>query len=129
MRPHGADLEDGIKFACHHSGVFATAETVDRTPSAPDVEAIQADVARYLPEVDPVPVQSAVCCYTNTPDGHFIVDRHPGDDRVVLVSACSGHGFKFSPVLGAIAADLVDGQRPAFDPSPFAVTRLGRLER
>ena len=108
MRALGADLEDGVKFARHHGGVIATADTIDRTPSAADVAAIGADVARYLPGLDPMPVRSAVCCYTNTPDGHFLVDRHPAHDRVVVVSPCSGHGFKFARVLGAIAADLVD---------------------
>ncbi|HWH23455.1 MAG TPA: N-methyltryptophan oxidase, partial [Candidatus Limnocylindria bacterium] len=44
--------------------------------------------------------------YTNTPDHHFILDLHPQDDRVVICSACSGHGFKFSNVIGSIAADL-----------------------
>ena len=89
MRAFGADLEEGVKFARHHSGVTGTADSLDRTPSAEDVAAIRPDVRRYLPEIDPVPVQSAVCCYTNTADGHFIVDRHPAHDRVVVVSACS----------------------------------------
>ena len=96
MRALGADLEDGVKFARHHSGVTGTADTIDRAPSADDVAAIQPDVRRYLPGVDPVPVRSAVCCYTNAADGHFIVDRHPAHDRVVVISACSGHGFKFA---------------------------------
>ncbi len=78
MRALGADLEDGVKFARHHSGVTGTADTIDRAPSTDDVGAIQSDVRRYLPDVDPVPMRSAVCCYTNAADGHFIVDRHPG---------------------------------------------------
>ena len=49
-----------------------------------------------------------MCSYTNTPDGHFLIDRHPGHHAVILVSPCSGHGFKFAPVVGAIAADFVD---------------------
>jgi sarcosine oxidase len=119
----GDDLEDGIKFACHHSGVFATADTVDRTPSAADVRAIQADVPRYLPDVDPVPVRSSVCCYTNTPDGHFVVDRHPAEARVVLVSACSGHGFKFASVFGELIADFVADVNVHEMLAPFALGR------
>jgi len=45
--------------------------------------------------------------YTNTPDFDFIVDFHPQDERVVLLSPCSGHGFKLSNVMGSIGADLV----------------------
>ncbi|MEO5823295.1 MAG: N-methyl-L-tryptophan oxidase [Vicinamibacteraceae bacterium] len=129
MRALGDDLEDGVKFARHHSGVVSTADTVDRTASAADVEAIEADVRRYLPIVDPVPVQSAVCCYTNAADGHFIVDRHPADDRVLIVSACSGHGFKFASVLGAIAANMADDVNVHGDLAPFAIGRYSPPRR
>ena len=45
--------------------------------------------------------------FTNTPDEHFVVDRLAGTPEALVVSACSGHGFKFAPVVGDIAADLV----------------------
>ena len=45
--------------------------------------------------------------YTNTTDGHFIIDFLPEDSNVVIASACSGHGFKFASVIGEIVADLV----------------------
>jgi sarcosine oxidase len=49
--------------------------------------------------------------YTNTPDANFIVDRLGDHPNVVIASACSGHGFKFSSVIGEILADLVlDGE-------------------
>ena len=52
-----------------------------------------------------------VCMYTNTPDAHFIIDRLAADPNVLVASACSGHGFKFSTVIGEILADLViDGE-------------------
>ena len=129
MRALGDDLEDGVKFARHHSGVTGAADAIDRTPSAADVAAIQTDVGRYLPEVDPVPVRSAVCCYTNAADGHFIVDRHPAHDRVVVVSACSGHGFKFASVLGGIAANMVDDVNVHGDLAPFAIGRYSPPRR
>jgi sarcosine oxidase len=120
MRGLGADLEDGVKFARHHSGLIAPIDAIDRRPSAADVTAIGPDVARYLPGLAPTPVRSAVCCYTNTPDGHFLIDRHPDHPAVVLVSACSGHGFKFAPVVGALAADLVDDVNVHVPVPPFA---------
>jgi len=129
MRGLGADLEDGVKFARHHSGIIGTADGIDRTPSADDVAAIRADAARYLPEIDPVPVRSAVCCYTNAADGHFFVDRHPAHDRVVVISACSGHGFKFASVLGGIAAMMVDDVNVHGDLAPFAIGRYGPPRR
>jgi sarcosine oxidase len=65
-----------------------------------------------------------VCLYTNTPDEHFIVDVHPDDDRVVLVSPCSGHGFKFAPAIGEAVADLCEGTRPSLDLSAFRLSRF-----
>jgi sarcosine oxidase len=48
-----------------------------------------------------------VCLYTNTPDEVFVIDRHPAASGVAFASACSGTGYKFAPVVGAILADLV----------------------
>jgi len=129
MRALGADLEDGVKFARHHSGVTGTADTIDREPSTDDVGAIQSDARRYLPDVDPVPMRSAVCCYTNAADGHFIVDRHPAHDRVVVISACSGHGFKFASVLGGIAANMLDDVNVHGDLAPFTIGRYSPPRR
>jgi sarcosine oxidase len=124
MRGLGDDLEDGVKFACHHSGVIAaSADAVDRQPGAADVAAIRADVSRYLPGLAPEPVRSSVCTYTNTPDGHFLVDRHPRHREVILVSPCSGHGFKFASVLGELVADLVENGNVHGVLAPFAAGR------
>jgi sarcosine oxidase len=124
MRGEGDDLEEGVKFACHHSGVVAaSAAAVDRQPAVADVAAIGADVSRYLPGLDPEPVRSSVCTYTNTPDGHFLVDRHPRHDAVILVSPCSGHGFKFASVLGELVADLVVDVNVHGMLAPFAAGR------
>jgi hypothetical protein len=46
--------------------------------------------------------------YTNSPDGHFVIDRHPEHSNVLIVSPCSGHGFKFCPVVGEIVSDFVE---------------------
>ncbi|HAH49321.1 MAG TPA: N-methyl-L-tryptophan oxidase, partial [Planctomycetaceae bacterium] len=59
-----------------------------------------------MPGLSPQPVRHAVCMYTRTPDGHFIVDRHPVNQRVVYGAGFSGHGFKFASVIGEILADL-----------------------
>jgi sarcosine oxidase len=70
--------------------------------------------------------RSAVCLYTNSPDQDFIVDLHPDSSRVIVLSPCSGHGFKFAPVIGDVAADLVlDGRTPR-DISRFSLTRFAK---
>ena len=64
-------------------------------------------VARTVFELaDPEPVGAETCLYTNTADERFVLERH---GRIVVGSACSGHGFKFAPVVGARLADLVEG--------------------
>ena len=52
-------------------------------------------------------LESATCLYTLMPDGHFLIDRHPQHPQVLIVSPCSGHGFKFTPVIGEVVSDLV----------------------
>ena len=56
-------------------------------------------------------VAAQTCLYTMMPDGDFLIDRLPGWPQVIVASPCSGHGFKFAPVIGEILADLAD--RPA----------------
>ncbi len=60
-----------------------------------------------------------MCLYTNMPDGHFLIDRHPQWKNVLIASPCSGHGFKFAPVIGEILADLVQGKPPRFELARF----------
>ncbi len=80
-------------------------------------------VRRWMPLLEESPHRSEVCLYTNTPDGHFLIDRHPDHPQVLVVSACSGHGFKFAPVIGEAVATLATTGRSAFDLSLFALNR------
>ncbi|MFC8520663.1 N-methyl-L-tryptophan oxidase [Streptomyces sp. NPDC057257] len=72
-------------------------------------------VARVLPSAGPV-TESLTCLYTMTPDRRFLVGEVPGVPQALLASACSGHGFKFGPAIGAALADLVcELPRPDLD--------------
>jgi sarcosine oxidase len=68
--------------------------------------------------------RTLTCMYTNTPDHDFVIDFAPDDRRVVVISACSGHGFKFAPVIGDIAADLVCDGTTRRDISRFSAARF-----
>lgn len=106
-----------MKAALHHDG--ARLETPGSEPREEDEGRIGPLLASLLPAAR-VPRDPQVCHYTNTADGHFIIDRLPGHERVWVVSACSGHGFKFAPAIGArLAGLLLDGE-PA---GPFAADR------
>lgn len=69
--------------------------------------------------------RAAACTFTNTPDLHFLLDRHPRHSNVVLASACSGHGYKFSSVIGEVLADLAlnPGGATQHDISLFRLSR------
>jgi sarcosine oxidase len=118
------DVGDGFKVAVHHHGEATTPDTVDRGLRPDDEEAIRELVRRFFPAGDGELRESAVCLYTNTPDEHFVIDRLPDDERVLVASPCSGHGFKFAPAVGEILADLATGESPRFDLAPFALRRF-----
>ena len=65
------------------------------------------------------------CLYTMTPDGDFIIDRLPDAPKIIVASPCSGHGFKFAPVIGEILADLATGGATRHDISRFPLARFG----
>ena len=68
-------------------------------------------------------LEARVCLYTNTPDRHFIIDWLEGN-RVLVLSPCSGHGFKFASAIGEIAAQLVLDGRSWLDLKPFSLARF-----
>lgn len=113
------DIGEGVKVARHHGGSTVTADAVDRAVSAEEVDAIRMQVRRFLPEADGRLRKTAVCLYTNTPDGHFWIDRHPAHSQVLIASPCSGHGFKFASVIGEVVADLMTEGGSRFDLSLF----------
>lgn len=116
---------DGLKMALHHDGRTTTPDAVDRTVTGADIEAVRHAVAGVLGPLGEVR-RSATCLYTNTPDEHFALGPLPGDPRIVVASACSGHGFKFLPATGEAVAALACGEASPVDVSGFAVDRLWR---
>ena len=95
-----------FKVARHDPGIEVTPQTVDRTPNPTDAESFVPGLREFLPGAAGPVAAIDVCLYTNTPDGHFVVDRHPEHENVVLACGFSGHGFKFAPVIGEALADL-----------------------
>jgi sarcosine oxidase len=118
------DFGTGVKVAFHHQGEFATAHAVNRDVTSADIKNMRGLLKQFLPAANGEFLRGTVCLYTNTPDGHFIIDRHPQTNRVIVASPCSGHGFKFASAVGEVLADLVlDGKSP-FDLSLFRRDRF-----
>ncbi|HEX4143304.1 MAG TPA: N-methyl-L-tryptophan oxidase [Pirellulales bacterium] len=102
----------GVKVAEHSGGtVVDDAAQVDRRPDPTDERRVIDFCRAHLPRLSDRRLETSVCLYTMTPDGHFVVDRHPEHPQVAFAAGLSGHGFKFVPVLGQILADLaLDGR-------------------
>jgi sarcosine oxidase len=109
----------------HHLGGRVDPDSVDRGVHDADVKILRSFARRYFAGDAGTALQASVCLFTNTPDEHFIIDRLPGHERVQVVSACSGHGFKFASVVGEIVADLVTTGKSGGDLSLFSLERFG----
>lgn len=96
----------GFKIARHGPGAETDPDRVIREPVAGDEEDLHAGLRRFVPDGDGPLLALRTCLYTNSPDGHFIIDRHPENENVILACGFSGHGFKFASVIGEVLADL-----------------------
>jgi sarcosine oxidase len=122
--PHG-HLRSAIKVAKHHHrNQTVDPDAYDRTVSADDEALIRAAVADYLPAANGRLIAAQTCLYTMTPDGDFLVDRLPDAPNVIVASPCSGHGFKFAPVIGEILADLATAGSTRHDVARFTLDRF-----
>ncbi|MGD0143318.1 MAG: N-methyl-L-tryptophan oxidase [Rhizomicrobium sp.] len=116
-------VRGGIKIATER---YDATTNADSTASDPDdaAQMHHALIAANLPGVGARCLRTETCLYTVTPDAGFVIDRHPGMENVIFVSACSGHGFKHSAAIGeALAQWVVDGGS-ALDLSPFGLARF-----
>jgi sarcosine oxidase len=96
----------GIKVAIHGSDIVCTPETIDRTIHEIDIERIRRQLKVRFPALDGELVRAETCMYTMTPDEHFVIGAHPQFKACTIACGFSGHGFKFSSVIGEILADL-----------------------
>jgi sarcosine oxidase len=116
----------GFKFAKHHHlGETATPSTMRRSVDAADEAALRSALERYFPDGAGPALQLSTCLYTNTQDEHFIIDRHPDHREALLLSPCSGHGYKFCSVIGEIVADLIIEGETRHDIGLFRFDRPG----
>lgn len=114
----------GMKVAVHGSDDVCTPATVDRTISARDIEQIQRKLAVRIPALQGEVLRAQTCLYTMTPDENFVIGAHPGMSNCTIACGFSGHGFKFSSVVGEVLADLATTGTTShpigiFDPARF----------
>jgi len=116
----------GLKVAKHHhANEAADPDAVARNITGDDEALIRGFLAEHLPAGNGRLVSAKTCLYSMTPDGDFLLDRLPGAPQVIVASPCSGHGFKFAPVIGEIVADLVVDGATRRDIERFPLRRFG----
>jgi sarcosine oxidase len=111
----------GFKFGkYHHLNEITDPSTMDRECHPRDEKLLRAAIRRYFPDAAGPTLAMKTCLFTNSPDEHFVIGKHPEHDRVVIAAGFSGHGFKFASVIGEILADLaLEGAAQRFDLAMF----------
>lgn len=124
----------GVKLALHQAGVGIDPEWETDSGNSARTTLPAADgmtehaityAARRFPGLSDHVTYTRVCLYTNTPDEDFIIDTLPNQPNILMVSGCSGHGFKFTALLGKIAANWVNHDTLA-DAYPLNLSRFSR---
>lgn len=117
----------GVKIATEQYAATTTPAQVQREVTDDEKDAMYRALVRpYLPWVGPRCIKAAPCLYTATPDFHFVIDRHPRFEHVIIASPCSGHGFKHSAAVGEALAELALEGRSTADLAPFALGRFSK---
>jgi sarcosine oxidase len=131
QRPDGlfygfpADGRAGVKAAEHaQSGETVDPDDYPRAVTAADEAPVRAVLEAHLPGAAGHLLAATTCLYTMAPDGDFIIDHVPDLPGVIVASPCSGHGFKFAPLIGEILADLATTGTTAHDIARFALSRF-----
>jgi len=115
----------GFKIADDTRGPIFDPTDGERVVSQQTLTDIREYVAFRFPSLKNAPlVETRVCQYEQTPDSHFIIDRHPLNENVWLVGGGSGHGFKHGPAIGEMMAELILKDR-----KPQAIWRLDRFQK
>jgi sarcosine oxidase len=115
----------GVKVAAEQSAASATVDDVARDVRDDELYGLYDAVIRdRLPGLARRVVNTVTCLYTTTPDGDFVIDRHPEHSSVLIVSPCSGHGFKHSPAIGEAVAATIMSEEVRVDLGPFSLSRL-----
>lgn len=114
----------GVKLAQHSGGDAVDVVDVDRSVRHADRQPLLQYASERFPWLGDEVLYEKVCLYTRTPDEDFIIDAIPGLDGAFLISACSGHGFKFGPLIGQICVNLVNGTTMPYDLARFGLGRF-----
>lgn len=124
---YGFPALDGksIKVATEQYARFTSPDKVDGAISIEEEQFMYKDcLLGRLPGVSNHCEAAATCLYTTTPDANFVIDFHPCNDRMLIASPCSGHGFKHSAAVGEVVSELILDGKSKIDISGFSMKRF-----
>ena len=120
----------GVKLGRYErEGETGDPDSISREATMDDEVPLRAFAERYLPDGAGPTIALKTCLFELSPDEHFIIDRHPETENVVVAAGFSGHGFKFCSVVGEILADLALDGETRHDIELFRLDRLANLAR
>lgn len=115
----------GLKIATETYFETTDPDNVNRAVADAEIAEVFAKyVENHISGVASKVVKTATCLYTVAPNARFVIDRMPSDERVIIASPCSGHGFKHSAAIGEILAELVAEGKSAIDISAFSLANF-----
>ncbi|MCG7393489.1 N-methyl-L-tryptophan oxidase [Microvirga sp. ACRRW] len=116
---------NAIKTAGEQYDAFVHPDEIERAVTPAESDAMRAEhLSGRVQGLRRQALRAATCLYTMTSDSNFLIDRHPESDRILVVSPCSGHGFKHSAAIGEVAAQWVLDGKTGIDVSAFALSRF-----
>jgi sarcosine oxidase len=128
VHSYGIPTLDGrtVKTAIHRQGRTNDPERPERDVDEADLQKVASVTSDRLSGLERWPAAAGTCLYTNTPDDHFVVGPEPAMPGVTILGGFCGHGFKFAPAMGEIAADLALHGHTAHPIDGFSPSRFGR---
>lgn len=117
--------DGGLKVGIEQFRATTEADDQQHPATAAEIEEMKERcLGPHLPWLDPHPIRSVSCLYTSTRGNRFVIDRHPDDEHVLIVSPCSGHGFKHSPAIGEAVAQLLTAGRSEISVDGFGLSAV-----
>ena len=120
-----AHQQTGFKAAYHSGAPIDHPAQVDYDPDPENTASLRNFLAAHIPALAAAPLlESRICLYTNTPDEHFIIDAHPAHPHIAIGAGFSGHGFKFSTLIGKMLSEIALDGATAHNSSLFKLSRF-----
>jgi sarcosine oxidase len=113
-----------LKAVRHYGGTTVSLESLDRSVTTEDEDDVRSFLCEFVPGGNGALHSAKVCLNVNTPDMHPLIGPHPAEPRIVIAGGCSGHGYKFAPVIGQVVVDLVTEDSTSLPVSLFAPERF-----